>query len=626
MASIRGRLETAAATHRRAAALVAAAGERLAGGVPTRHLAAGEHSLRELTERLRVAAALLAPGWLGGNLAALPAGTPLGGAGRPALVRLGTAYPLDDAGFPVVLPLGHLAFDADSSDPRVAGVLRALLLRLLASTRAGALLVRVVDGAGNRADGRAGSRADGRADGRADDRGDGRGDDRGGAFGAFAPLHDAGIMPPPVTDRCGLLAVLAEAEQWVRARGCAGRRTLLVVIGSWPQDTEPADRSRLTALAGAGPGAGLHLLVAGWPPPLAGAANGRPLPLTTQVALHHPYVVVGHPPDGSFASPVPPGGSPSAGLNAPTYLDESPPPELISKVCAELAGQASDRARLTLGELLPDDLIWTDAATDGLAVVLGRGNGGAPVRLRLCDSTPHWLMVGRPGSGRTALLLDVLYGLTSRYGPEQFAAYLLDFSGGRSFGQFVPQPSDPSYLPHARAVTVEPHRADGLAVLRRLARQLDRRAPGHTRLPRLVCLIDELGELLAGDDPTATEAAQLLAALAQRGGPLGIHLVLASRDLPPAPVATQCRVRIALPGGAPALDAANQAAVGLALGTAVVNTASGLGGPRGATRAHEQQVRFPDPYADRVALAGLRHRLWRAGADSAGGGGAREPA
>jgi hypothetical protein len=73
-------------------------------------------------------------------------------------------------------------------------------------------------------------------------------------------------------------------------------------------------------------------------------------------------------------------------------------------------------------------------------------------------------------------------------------------------------------------------------------------------------------------------------------------------------------VRIALPGGSGVLDAANDAAAGLPLGSAVVNTAGGLGGPRGATRAHEQVVRFPDPYADPVALAGLRHRLWRGAA------------
>lgn len=64
---------------------------------------------------------------------------------------------------------------------------------------------------------------------------------------------------------------------------------------------------------------------------------------------------------------------------------------------------------------------------------------------------------------------------------------------------------------------------------------------------------------------------------------------------------------------------ANHAAAALALGTAVVNTAGGLGGPRGATRAHERLVRFPDPRADRIALAGLRHRLWRAGGELAAG-------
>ena len=34
---------------------------------------------------------------------------------------------------------------------------------------------------------------------------------------------------------------------------------------------------------------------------------------------------------------------------------------------------------------------------------------------------------------------------------------------------------------------------------------------------------------------------------------------------------------------------------------AVVNTAGGLGGPRGATRGHERTVRFPDPHADKDA-------------------------
>ena len=71
-------------------------------------------------------------------------------------------------------------------------------------------------------------------------------------------------------------------------------------------------------------------------------------------------------------------------------------------------------------------------------------------------------------------------------------------------------------------------------------------------------------------------------------------------------------MRIALPGGGDVLEPTNDAAAGLPLGTAVVNTAGGLGGPRGATRGHERMVRFPDPHADREVLSDLRHRLWGA--------------
>jgi hypothetical protein len=71
-------------------------------------------------------------------------------------------------------------------------------------------------------------------------------------------------------------------------------------------------------------------------------------------------------------------------------------------------------------------------------------------------------------------------------------------------------------------------------------------------------------------------------------------------------------VRVALPGGGDVLDPTNDAAAGLPLGTAVVNTAGGLGGPRGATRGHERTVRFPDPHADRAELAALRRALWEA--------------
>lgn len=623
MAGVAARIGQAAAVHRRAAAAAGAAGAALAA--PTTRTSTTERSVRELAERLRVAGALLAPGWLGARLDAVSPSTPIGEAAGPELVRIGTAYPLDDASFPVVVPFGHLAFDGDARDPRVAGVLRSVLLRLLASTWPGSMVVRTVDASGAAF-------------------GDG---------GPFHALHDAGIMPPPVTDRSGLCAVLTEAEQWVARPRPPGDpvRTMLLAVAAWPEATEPVELSRVSALASAGPPAGLHLVLAGWPPLLLGedatepmsmstGRSGPPLPHATRVQLRNPYALVGNPPEGSFSAAVPgaavpgaaasgtavPGAAtPPAGLAARVFLDDPPPADLVTRICHELATRATGAARAALGDVLPSDPIWTGDAAAGLEAVVGR-SGEAPVALRLTAASPHCLVAGRRGSGTTALILDLLYGLCTRYGPDQLRCYLLDFTGNGSFARFVPDARDRSYLPHARAVGVEPDREGGVAVLRGLATEHNgRKQPGggpadRGPVPRILCTIDGAGALLEPDDDIAREAATLLESFAVDGGAYGIHLVLAGvldgllegGGLPET-VARHCRNRIALPGGAGVLDPANQAAADLELGEAVVNTAGGLGGPARVTRAHEQRVRFPDPYPHAAVLAGLRHRLWRAG-------------
>ena len=118
----------------------------------------------------------------------------------------------------------------------------------------------------------------------------------------------------------------------------------------------------------------------------------------------------------------------------------------------------------------------------------------------------------------------------------------------------------------------------------------------------------------------AAEAVALLESLARKGRSYGIHLILASQTVLGVEalyakrdsIFGQFPVRIALPGGGDVLEPTNDSAAGLPLGTAVVNTAGGLGGPRGATRGHERVVRFPDPHADKDVLRDLRHKLWQA--------------
>ncbi|SBT48987.1 FtsK/SpoIIIE family protein [Micromonospora auratinigra] len=597
MATPKARAGRAAVLHRRAEAAATAAAGILD---EIRPAPADHHRQYELAERLRAAAALAAPGWAGRPLAELAVATPPGD-GPPGLVRVGTAAPLDDARFPALVPLlgsGHLAVDTDATDPRVAGLLRAVLLRLFAATPAGALLARAVDGTGS-------------------------------TFTGFAALADAGLLPPPATDLTGLRAVLAEAEQWVAAGTARQRghdRTLLVVVAALPDGVTPSDLTRLGELAAQGHRAGLHLLVAGWP-------ETTVLPQATTVSVRTAYALVGDPPGAAFSSP---GAEPPGGLNAPVFVDEDPPAELVTDICRRLARQIEDGSRLALTDLLPTDDLWATGSADGLTTTVGDA-AGRPVSLGFTELTPHWLVSGRSGTGRSAFLTDVLFGLAARYGPDELVLYLADLADGESFVEFLQTERDRSWVPHVRAAGMAADReyvADLFGELEaelRRREEAGRRAGGqryaelreHQALPRIVCVIDNFPLLLRDRDRLATDLLARLDGLARAARAYGIHLVLAGEgDLgiggPRDPLLGQFPVRVALPGGSAVLEPANDAAAGLPVGSAVVNTAGGLGGPRGATRGHERMVRFPDPHEDPEVLADLRHRLWSARPEGAG--------
>ncbi|MFG1605832.1 FtsK/SpoIIIE domain-containing protein [Actinoplanes sp. NPDC049265] len=614
MAESSSRIDQAAALHRQAEATVAAAAAVLDGQAP----AAGDpREQHALAEELRAAASALAPGWLGAPLEARSANTPLGGAGLPQFVRVGVAQPLDDATFPAIVPLlgsGNLTIDQDARDARVAGLLRSVVLRLLAAAPAGSLLLRAVDCAGG-----------------------------GTVFAPFEPLIGTGVLNPVATDQEGLRETLNDAQKWVRARrGDGARRSrrdkvMLLVIASLPP-TAWGELPQIALLAQQGPSVGLHLIVAGWPPPPENTGDSQQGMLrdATAIALLNPDVRIGNTPLGAFTAGV------DGFFDVPVFLDDDPPPHLIDAVCQELAASSAQAAQVMLSDLLPDprEEIWTADAADGLSTPVGQA-GDNPVVLQFNDLTPHWMVGGRSGAGKTAFLINVLYGLCARFSPAELALYLLDFKEGVSFAEFVPTQRDRTWLPHARAVGVESDREYGLAVLRELDAEMTRRSVAYKRagvtkfadlravaaeegrgkaLPRVLCVIDEFQVLLAGNDPIATEAVGLLESLARKGRSYGIHLVLASQTVLGVEalytkrdsIFGQFPVRVALPGGGDVLEPTNDSAAGLALGTAVVNTAGGLGGPRGATRAHERHVRFPDPHADKDALSELRHKLWGA--------------
>ncbi|GAB3656198.1 FtsK/SpoIIIE domain-containing protein [Glycomyces tarimensis] len=500
----------------------------------------------------------------------------------PELLHAGRVMLHEGRHLPLLVPFGergHLATSVDARVDGVAALVRTAVLHTLAHHDPGKLRVVGIDTA-----------------------------TLGATFAPLRPLADAGVIETVATDARAAAAAVAMAESQV-SESIAGRRTdrLLLAIASLGEAPRTLIE-RIYALARSGLAHGVTVLGCGL----------SELPQATVLHQEDGHVEVANPP----AAPI----SRGERLAAPVAWPESADPTFLAGEAARLAERARAAATLTFDDLIPDAPLSGDPAT-GLEVLIGRDAAGE-VRMRFDDATPHWLVGGRTGGGKTVFLLDVLYGLASRYSPSDLALFLLDFKEGVSFTEFIPTDRDDTFIPHARAVGVESDREYGLAVLRALNEEMTNRSTvmkrhgvasfaalrRHESYPRIVCVADEFQVLLAGNDRVATEAVALLENLARKGRSYGVHLVLASQTISGIEalwakkdsIFGQFPMRVALPGARSILEPNNDAASRISLGQVVVNTE---GGAAGADRV----ARFPD--TDAEVMLRLREQLRAAHAE-----------
>jgi energy-coupling factor transporter ATP-binding protein EcfA2 len=191
------------------------------------------------------------------------------------------------------------------------------------------------------------------------------------------------------------------------------------------------------------------------------------------------------------------------------------------------------------------DSLWHESSLEELVVPVGR-HGSRGVSTFRFDSQLQSgaLLVGRPGSGKSNLLHVVICTLASMYSPDELELYLLDFKEAVEFAGYAS-----GALPHARAIALESDREFGLAVLRHLANEIERRgrlfrdgggeqssivtyrSNTGLQLPRILLLIDEFHRLFDREDALANEAAKYLDDIIRLGRGFGIHCLLASQTL-----------------------------------------------------------------------------------------------
>lgn len=226
-------------------------------------------------------------------------------------------------------------------------------------------------------------------------------------------------------------------------------------------------------------------------------------------------------------------------------------PEVIASVIEQVRTAAASVTGPTypLAELIGSSIAqpWTKDATDSLDAVIGRA-GRDVLRLSLRSEnppTPNLLIGGAVGQGKSNLLLDIIFSLAVDYSPAELELHLLDFKRGLEFKRFDQDENGEGWLPHVRSLSLESNQEFGIAVLRHVEREYQRRSElfkqagatsiGSYRrltgqvLPRLLLIIDEFHVLFDGDNDVVDEAVELLDSLARLGRAYGIHLLLASQ-------------------------------------------------------------------------------------------------
>lgn len=134
------------------------------------------------------------------------------------------------------------------------------------------------------------------------------------------------------------------------------------------------------------------------------------------------------------------------------------------------------------------------------------------------DATPHYLIGGTTGSGKSNLLHNLIMSACSRYNPDELRVYLMDFKEGVEFSQYA----DPN-LRHAMLVATEADTEYGITVLKHLVEEKEKRyavfkscgckdIQGYRNkniteiMPRIMVVIDEFQVLFGNTQKDQTIA------------------------------------------------------------------------------------------------------------------------
>jgi len=189
---------------------------------------------------------------------------------------------------------------------------------------------------------------------------------------------------------------------------------------------------------------------------------------------------------------------------------------------------------------------WTDSKSE-IPVVLGKDVGGKPIVLDLAKS-PHLLIAGATGSGKSVCMNSLIMSLLFKFSPEDLRLIMVDPK--------VVEMEMYSTLPHLITPVVnDPHKVP--TALRWAVNEMENRyrilakakvknltgynsrhigpepvldkdgKPIPEKMPILLVIIDELADIMMTDSKAEVETS--IARIAQKGRAAGVHIVIATQ-------------------------------------------------------------------------------------------------
>ena len=177
---------------------------------------------------------------------------------------------------------------------------------------------------------------------------------------------------------------------------------------------------------------------------------------------------------------------------------------------------------------------WTDSDA-AIPLVVGVDNSGQPVVIDLATA-PHILISGSTGTGKSVCMNTFVASMLFRFTPDELKLVMIDPK--------VVEFDVYRKLPHLATPVINDCGA-AVEALQRIVGDVERRyallaqngaktirefngnAVNRPKLPYLVVIIDELGDLMMSE--VRQEAEKAIVSIAQKGRAAGIHLIVATQ-------------------------------------------------------------------------------------------------